>query len=183
MRRLLAAGALLLLAACASPDATGDAIGGGPVGVGGPAGTSAPASATASAGASAQASAAVLKGYADYWTALLHAHAAGNPDDPGLSDHATGTALADAQSGIRTDIARGVRLRGPVTHKPALRKVGSDSAVVVDCVDLRRWVAYDTPSGQRDVSIRPAGRITATYTLAVEEGAWKVSTAEQGTFC
>lgn len=180
MRRLVLL-LLLFATACGSADATGQALDG-------PAGTSGPA-ASASAGPAVGATptldarAAVLAGYGAYWTALLHAHAAGDPADPQLDAHATGTALTDAAGGIRANTARGVRMKGAVTHKPVVSAVSATTATVTDCVDLRSWLAYDVPSGRRDPSIRPIGRVAGTYTLTTSGGSWLVSAAKQGDFC
>lgn len=175
---LLVAG---LAAACSSTDATDQPLGG-------PAGTAAEATSdaaapTASAPATPDAAPAVLAGYGAYWTALLHAHAAGDPGDPQLRAHATGTALTDAQSGITSNTARGVRMKGAVTHKPTVTAVSATAATVTDCVDLRAWLAYDVPSGRRDPSIRPIGRVAGTYELTNSAGTWLVTGAEQGNFC
>ena len=180
MRRLVLL-LVLLATACGPADATGQELAG-------PSGTTGPAAATASgsspaASATPDARAAVLAGYRAYWSALLHAHATGDPADPQLAAHATGAALSDATGGIRTDTARGVRLKGTVTHKPVVTAVSGSSATVTDCVDLRSWLAYDVPSGRRDPSVRPIGRVAGTYALTSSGGGWRVSAAEQGGFC
>ncbi len=170
---------MLFATACGSADATGQELA-GPAGTAGPA---ASASAGPSASATPDARAAVLAGYGAYWTALLHAHAAGDPADPQLDAHATGTARTDAAAGIRADTARGIRMKGAVKHKPVVSAVSATAATVTDCVDLRSWLAYDVPSGRRDPSIRPIGRVTGTYTLTSFGGSWLVSAAKQGDFC
>jgi hypothetical protein len=172
---------LVLTTACGSADSTGQTLD-PPAGTAGPAASSA-AGPSVSASATEDARAAVLAGYSAYWIALLHAHATGDPADPQLRAHATGTALAEAAGGIRANTARGIRMKGAVTHKPVVSAVSGTTATVADCVDLRSWLAYDVPSGRRDPSIRPIGRVAGTYTLTGSGRAWRVSAAVQGAFC
>jgi hypothetical protein len=128
-------------------------------------------------------SAAVVFGYLGYWSALRHANDAGNPDDPLLPAHATGAALTEAQDGVRTNVAHGLRLRGLVGHRPSAEIRNGGAATVRDCLDMTRWIAYRRSTGKRDTSVGTLGRISATYTLVRTGGGWKVATVVQGADC
>lgn len=184
MRRLIVALIAMagLATACGSGDSTGQELGPAAGAAAAPV-ASATSGPSGSASATPDARAAVLAGYDAYWTALLRAHAAGDPADPQLQAHATGSALSDATGGIRANTARGVRMKGAVTHKAVVTAVSASAATVTDCVDLRSWLAYDVKSGRRDPSIRPIGRVAGTYSLTSSGGDWLVSAAKQGDFC
>lgn len=178
VRLACAVAAATLAAACSSGGGSAPALSGaGPTGASVTAAATTPPAPTGSAATSA-----ALRGYLDYWTALRHAQATANPDDPLLAAHAVGAALADAQAGVRTNIARGVRLRGAVGHRPQLQ-AGADAGTVRDCVDLSRWLAYDARTGRRATGIATLRRIVATYGLTRSGGVWKVATARQGAAC
>jgi len=179
LRAALVAVAVLTVAGCGGSGATPSLPGDSGTG----AAVSASSSGAAGSPAGASPAAAVVAGYLAYWSALRHAQDTGNPDDPRLPAYATAAALAEAQDGVRTNITRGVRLRGPVGHHPSATLSSTSTATLRDCLDMTRWLAYGVHTGTRDRSVGTLGRIQATYRLVRVGGAWKVASVTQGTDC
>jgi hypothetical protein len=176
-RRVLppaAAGLALLLAGCGTHPGAPDLGAGEGVPL---------ASAATSATGSATDPRLVLAGYTGYWQALLHAHAAGAPNDPLLAAHATGAALSEAVAGVQQNVAIGVRLRGSVRHRPSVRGIAGTDAQLTDCLDLSRWRAYNARTGKPDRTVNTSRKFLATYTLSEQSGVWKVATVHEGGAC
>lgn len=100
----------------------------------------------------------------------------GSPDDPRLSQHKTGNALAASQVTIIRLRQAGHVDRGTVEVHPKVIELTGDTAVVADCSFDRVWVVdartgeVVTPAGPTDVG----AAATATYRLI--DGVWKQNT-------
>jgi hypothetical protein len=170
---LLATGAALT--ACGSPTPpTPLPDGGGP--------TSAGPSPTATGSGPADP---VLAGYLSYWDAVIHAHAAANPNDPLLARHATGAALADLRGNITRNRTQKLSVRGTVTHQARVIARTGDSATVDDCFDTTDWQAVDIATGRRIDAIpdNGTGRYRERTAMRQTSGNWLAVTIKDTGSC
>jgi len=160
----LIAAALLALAGCAAPSGSPGSPGSTPAAV---TARSAPSPAE---GATA---AAVLAAYRAFWDEVIAAASTADHEAEDLRRHATGEQLVTTIGQLYDLRRRGLVLRGPVRLDPRVVSLSGDGAVVEDCQDGSRFLAYDARSGAaRGRSVKRRDRVTAYLTY--DQGAWKV---------
>lgn len=117
----------------------------------------------------------ILAGYRAYWDALIAAGAHADTKSPSLTEHASGTALAQAQAHF-TELRRlGQVDRGTVALHPEVIGIMPASAAVRDCPDTSRWQRRDARTGALRESPGDGGRTKLLAILSLIDGTWKVT--------
>ena len=114
--------------------------------------------------------------YLAYWKAWLAASTTADPEAPALVDRVAGEQLGVLRQSLRQSRDRGIVARGTVTHRIEQVAVEGKRALLVDCVDLDKWLQYDAKTGAlvgRQTIDRPSER--ARFTLAETPARWKVT--------
>jgi hypothetical protein len=134
------------------------------------------AAATTTTVATNQREAAVLAAYRAFWDDMIAVGATANWRSPRMDDHATGSALAQAQATYRSLNQRGLVARGTVKVRAKVLAIKGRTATVYDCNSTSNFLAYDAKTGElRDES---SGRSNGkTVTLVRRNGTWKVARA------
>jgi len=136
----------------------------------------------ASAGGEDPGHAAVLAAYTSMWSDYTTDLLTANWQNPISVRHATGEALLTIENALAVDGHHGWVGKGsPVPH-PTVKSltVGpSETAEVVDCIDLSRALLYVAATGKlKDAT--PGGWHLVDAELVVKDGVWKVSTLAMG---
>ena len=161
----LIAAALLALAGCAAPSGSPGSPGSTPAAV---TARSAPSPAEG-----ATAAADVLAAYRAFWDEVTAAASTADQEAADLRRHATGEQLVTTIGQLYDLRRRGLVLRGRVRLDPRVVSLSGDGAVVEDCQDGSRFLAYDARTGApRGRSVKRRDRVTAYLTY--DRGAWKV---------
>lgn len=109
---------------------------------------------------------------------MVAASETANYQSPRLADHAVGDALSLLVRGVYANKAHGVVVKGePVTHPRVTGVTPPDNPTNVsisDCFDATKWLEYDATTGALKDDT-PGGRHTATATVALTDGVWKVT--------
>ncbi|MCX4417804.1 hypothetical protein OOK43_31700 [[Kitasatospora] papulosa] len=114
--------------------------------------SSAPAASESPADPDAAEKAAVLASYTLMWMEQMKAYRVASPDGTKLKDFAT----LDALTAFERDLAHMKKnhtvIRGELGHEPEVTALDVDAklpmATLEDCIDLSKWKAERTPSGE-----------------------------------
>jgi hypothetical protein len=89
-----------------------------------------------------------MTAYTGWWTALEHAYAAGDPDDPELAEYGADPILSRQRASIAKLKHEGVVQRARFTLTPRLRYSDGGNAEVEDCVRGPANTYYDAVTGR-----------------------------------
>lgn len=119
---------------------------------------------------------AVYVAYAEYADMVVRAYLDPNPNDPAISQHATGQIRARIVSTLRQFKSSGTITTGPLTLKPTVTSVVGSAASVTDCADGRKERNY-----QHGRATGEHGTMAATvYRLIRGPHGWAVAQAGTG---
>jgi hypothetical protein len=121
------------------------------------------------------AKAAILADYRAYWDALVAAGAHADAKSQLLAEHASGTALAQAQAHFEELKRLGQVDRGTVALHPEVIGILPVSAAVRDCPDTSRWQRRDARTGALRESPDEGGRAEILALMSLIDGTWKVT--------
>ncbi|GAA2964612.1 hypothetical protein [Kitasatospora cinereorecta] len=143
--------------------------------------SAAPAASASPADPDAAVKAAVLASYSSMWVEQMKAYRKASPDGTKLDDYATLDALSAFERDLATMKKNGTRVTGGVGHEPEVTELDLEAkiptATVEDCVDLSKWKAERTPSGEV-IPLPTAQPLRYIATATVErwdEGRWMVT--------
>lgn len=120
--------------------------------------------------------AAVIAAYTQSYKAIIVVgkEAAPNPNDPRLSQHTSGPALAAVQRAIADNNSKGLVYFGDAELHPTIIELGPDTATVVDC-SIDQTGLRDRRTGAIVEDGGPAKGGASTAKLRLEAGVWKVT--------
>jgi hypothetical protein len=140
------------------------------------------ASTTTSTQAPTSREAAVTAAYRAHWDAWYAAVQVANADLPAIAATMTGNLLDHTRQELATMRTSGERIKGdpgvpPIDFRdpPVVQFPSAGTAVLVDCV-LDNTVRYDA-AGRAVGETKPT-LFSATATVVLEQGAWKVATLQ-----
>lgn len=169
---VIALGILLALAACTPKDAATPSNGR----------ATSPSlrapSATPSLDVRAAAAQGALDAYRSMWAAYEEAGQSADPDHPGLSQYAVGSALQTLTSGLRSVRDRGLVIRGEITLAPQMNSLSPadrpTKAEIRDCADDSKSLLYKR-SGELFNDKVGGSRLVIATVEDTGGGVWKVS--------
>ncbi|MBT2543410.1 hypothetical protein J7E99_22595 [Streptomyces sp. ISL-44] len=123
----------------------------------------------------------VTRAYDTYWTTWLAANRTPDPQDPGLEQVATGSQLRELRDNLAQSKEAGQVLLGEVGHRvTGMETTGEHTRVLIDCVDLDRWLIHDSATGRPVDQLEDKPSQQGAFTMIRErEGApWKVGSVD-----
>ncbi|MGH9268454.1 MAG: hypothetical protein ACRD0D_09785 [Acidimicrobiales bacterium] len=124
----------------------------------------------------------VVRAYRRFWDTYLAAADPPNPEDPRLSDVATGDERRKLGGTFLAAKEAGEVFRGSIDLAPVVLEVASDRARLRDCYD-DHILAYDAKTGELKDRDDPR-RHLVVVTMVLQDARWKVtSIVPQGDGC